>query len=73
MSDERTRQLREKIDLLLREHGDIKARVVEYQRRKWLSPGEELEMRTLQRLKLRKKDEIAVVERELTLLETTIQ
>lgn len=73
MSDERTRQLRERIDLLLREHGDIKARVVEYQRRKWLSPGEELEMRTLQRLKLRKKDEIAVVERELTLLETTIQ
>jgi len=73
MSDERTRQLREKIDLLLREHGDIKARVVEYQRRKWLSPGEELEMRTLQRLKLRKKDQIAVVERELTLLETTIQ
>lgn len=70
--DEKTRLLRQRIDGLLREHGDIKLRVAEYQRRKWLSPGEELELRTLQRLKLRKKDEIAVVERELTVLETTI-
>jgi hypothetical protein len=72
-SDEKTRLLRQRLDALLREHGDIKLRVAEYQRRRWLSPGEELELRTLQRLKLRKKDEIAVVERELTALETTFK
>ncbi len=71
--DDKTRQLRQRLDALLREHGDIKERVSEYQRRRWLSPGEELELRTLQRLKLRKKDEIAVVERELTALETTLR
>lgn len=70
--DEKTRLLRQRLDTLLREHGDIKLRVAEYQRRRWLSPGEELELRTLQRLKLRKKDEITVVERELTTLETTL-
>lgn len=71
--DDKTRQLRQRLDTLLREHGDIKERVGEYQRRRWLSPGEELELRTLQRLKLRKKDEITVVERELTALETTLR
>jgi hypothetical protein len=71
--DDKTRGLREQLDKLLREHGDVKERVSEYQRRKWLSPGEELELRTLQRLKLRKKDAIAVVERELTTLETTLK
>ena len=71
--DDQTRGLREQLDRLLRDHGDVKARVAEYQRRRWLSPGEELELRTLQRLKLRKKDAIAVVERELTTLETTLQ
>ena len=72
-ADEKTRQLRAQLDVLLREHADIKQRVAEYQRRLWLSPGEELELRTLQRLKLRKKDAIAVVERELTTLETTLR
>ncbi|MDP2345704.1 MAG: hypothetical protein Q8O67_32475 [Deltaproteobacteria bacterium] len=71
--DDKTRALREQLDKLLREHGDVKERVAEYQRRRWLSPGEELELRTLQRLKLRKKDAIAVVERELTVLETTLK
>lgn len=69
----RTRVLRERLDGLLREHADIKLRVAEYQKRRWLSPGEELELRTLQRLKLRKKDAIAVLERELTTIETTLR
>jgi hypothetical protein len=62
--------LRHRLDVLLREHGEVKARVSEYQRRRWLSPGEELELRALQRLKLQKKDAIAAAERELTQLET---
>ena len=71
--DDKTRALREQLDKLLREHADVKERVGEYQRRLWLSPGEELELRTLQRLKLRKKDAVAAVERELTALETTMK
>lgn len=71
-ADDETRGLRAQLDALLREHADIKARVAEYQRRRWLSPGEELELRTLQRLKLRKKDAIAAAERALTLKETTL-
>ena len=62
--------LRHRLDVLLREHGEVKARVSEYQRRRWLSPGEELELRTLQRLKLQKKDAIAAAERELAQLES---
>jgi hypothetical protein len=65
--------LRTRLDELLREHGEVKARVSEYQRRRWLSPGEELELRTLQRLKLRKKDAIAAAERELAKLETELR
>jgi hypothetical protein len=65
--------LRTRLDVLLREHGEVKARVSEYQRRRWLSPGEELELRTLQRLKLRKKDAIAAAERELAQLETELR
>ncbi len=71
-SDDQTRAVRDRLDGLLREHADIKLRVGEYQRRKWLSPGEELELRTLQRLKLRKKDAIALAERELIALETSL-
>jgi hypothetical protein len=65
--------LRHRLDTLLREHGEVKARVTEYQRRRWLSPGEELELRTLQRLKLQKKDAIAAAERDLTRLETELR
>jgi hypothetical protein len=62
--------LRQQLDALLREHAEVKARVVEYQQRRWLSPGEELELRTLQRLKLRKKDAIAALEKDLTRLDS---
>jgi len=71
MSDQ-TKALRARLDSLLREHAEVKLRVSEYQRRRWLSPGETLELKTLQRLKLQKKDAIAGIERELTSLETTL-
>jgi uncharacterized protein YdcH (DUF465 family) len=65
--------LRHRLDVLLREHAEVKERVSEYQQRRWLSTGEQLEMRTLQRLKLRKKDEIAALEKELTRVETELR
>jgi hypothetical protein len=75
MTDANTdvKSLRNRLDVLLREHAEIKARVVEYQKRRWLSTGEELEMRTLQRLKLRKKDEIVALEKDLMRLETALR
>ncbi len=69
---DRSRELRTRLDALLREHAEIKARVLEYQGRRWLSAGETLEIKTLQRLKLHKKDAIVAVEAELTRLETTL-
>ena len=65
--------LRTHLDKLMREHSAIKEQVADYQRRLWLSPGEELELRTLQRLKLHKKDAIALVERDLTTIETSLK
>ena len=65
--------MRHRLDVLLREHAEVKARVAEYQQRRWLSTGEQLELRTLQRLKLRKKDEIALIEKELTRIETELR
>jgi hypothetical protein len=65
--------LRQRLDALLREHAEVKIRVAEYQRRKWLSTGEQLELKTLQRLKLQKKDAITSLEAELSLLERTFR
>jgi hypothetical protein len=65
--------LRHRLDALLREHAEVKIRVSEYQRRKWLSTGEQLELKTLQRLKLQKKDAITSLEAELSLLERTFR
>jgi hypothetical protein len=65
--------LRQRLDALLREHAEVKARVAEYQRRKWLSTGEQLELKTLQRLKLQKKDAITSLEAELSIQERTFQ
>ena len=72
-SAERSSALRHRLDGLLREHAEVKVRVQEYQRRRWLSAGETLELKTLQRLKLHKKDAIAAVETELTAIELTFQ
>jgi hypothetical protein len=61
--------IRQRLELLGREHAEVKARVMEYQRRRWLSSGEAIELKALQRLKLHKKDAIAALESELASLE----
>jgi hypothetical protein len=61
--------IRQRLELLGREHAEVKARVLEYQRRRWLSAGESIELKTLQRLKLQKKDAIAGLELELATFE----
>jgi flagella basal body P-ring formation protein FlgA len=69
---ENVRVLRTRLHNLAREHGELKTRVAEYASRRYLSPGEELEMKALQRLKLMKKDSIVVVERALATLESQV-
>ena len=61
--------IRQRLELLGREHAEVKARVMEYQRRRWLSSGEAIELKVLQRLKLHRKDAIATLESELASLE----
>lgn len=63
------RRLRNEHHTLSREHAEVKERVREYTARRYLSPGEELECRTLQRLKLHKKDALAALEQRLHELE----
>jgi hypothetical protein len=70
---QRAAEVRSRLDALLREHAEVKARVAEYQRRRWLSAGETLELKTLQRLKLQKKDAIVTLEAELLTLERAIE
>lgn len=46
---------------LRREHSELKARLSELNSRLYLSPAEELERKTLQKLKLAKKDRLAAL------------
>jgi hypothetical protein len=46
---------------LRREHSELKARLVELNGRLYLSPQEQVEKKTLQKLKLAKKDRIAAL------------
>ncbi len=48
-------------DRLQREHEELKARLRELDGRLYLSPAEEVERKTLQKLKLAKKDRIATL------------
>jgi hypothetical protein len=59
------RELRNEHRRVSREYGEAKERVREYTTRRYLSPGEELECKTLQRLKLNRKDELQRVQRQL--------
>jgi uncharacterized protein YdcH (DUF465 family) len=61
----RATRIREAMARLLADHREVKARVTEYQGRRFLSPGEALELKALQRLKLHKKDAVAALERTL--------
>jgi hypothetical protein len=47
---------------LKREHGELEARLDDLKRRVYLSAQEEIEKKTLQKLKLAKKDRIAELE-----------
>lgn len=49
------------IERLQREHNELKSRLTELNSRVYLSPAEELERKTIQKLKLAKKDRIATL------------
>ena len=63
------RTLKTRIHTLIREHADASARVDDYAKRRFLSAGEQAEMRGLQRLKLLKKDTLTTLQRDLLQLE----
>ncbi|MFH1808016.1 MAG: hypothetical protein ABIJ09_04685 [Pseudomonadota bacterium] len=58
-------KIRAAIDQLKTEHAELKRRVDHLHDRPYLSPDEQLEAKTLQRMKLLKKDAIAVLEAKL--------
>ncbi|MBN2357864.1 MAG: DUF465 domain-containing protein [Deltaproteobacteria bacterium] len=53
------------IEKLKAEHADLKKRVQELYGRPYLSPEEQVEAKTLQKMKLLKKDAIAALEAKL--------
>ena len=52
---------RAECDRLSREHEELKSRLTELNSRVYLSPNEEVERKNLQKLKLAKKDRIALL------------
>ena len=52
---------RSEIERLHREHNELKARLSELNSRLYLSPEEEIERKTIQKLKLQKKDRLALL------------
>lgn len=54
-------QLASEVDRLRREHRELKARLSELNSRLYLSPEEEIERKQLQKLKLAKKDRLAML------------
>ena len=53
------------VERLEREHRELKARLSELNSRLYLSPEEEIERKTIQKLKLAKKDRIAILSNRL--------
>lgn len=53
--------LSDEADRLRREHGELKVRLSELNSRLHLTPSEELERKTLQKMKLAKKDRLAAL------------
>jgi hypothetical protein len=66
------KKLRNRHRTLMKEYTEAKAQTKSFARRRFLSPGEQLEHRTLQRLKLYKKDALAILERRLAAVETQL-
>ena len=58
-------QILEAIEKLRVEHAELKQKVSELHGRSYLSPAEQLEAKTLQKMKLLKKDAIAALEARL--------
>ncbi len=58
--------IRSEIDRLAREHGELKARLSELNSRLYLSPEEEVERKTIQKLKLAKKDRLASLSEQVS-------
>lgn len=54
-----TAGVRAEVQRLEREHNELKARLSELNSRLYLSPEEEIERKTIQKLKLLKKDQLA--------------
>ncbi len=50
---------------LFKEYQDVKKKVKAYQKQRFLTPGESVEQRTLQRLKLYKKDQLQRLESKM--------
>lgn len=63
------RTLHEAHRALAKEHAHLKARVAEYTARRFLSPGEQLELNALRVMKLRAKDRLHDVATRLAALE----
>ena len=51
------------LETLRREHAKLDRKVQELESNRWISPTEELEVKRLKRLKLKKKDEMQSLER----------
>lgn len=62
---QRRRQLEERQRMLAKEVRELKERVKGFTERRFLNSGEELECRTLQRVKLFKKDQLQALEKDL--------
>lgn len=73
MTDKPSRDLQYRHAKLLREYGETKARVKAYSARRYLTPGEQMEHKTLQRVKLYKKDALAALESQMAAISEAAQ
>ena len=64
-ANDQSLKLEVRIDELRAEHRQLDQRLNELDNRVWLSPDEEYERKTCQKLKLLKKDQIYVLEKKL--------
>ncbi len=69
---EKLRNLQHRHHTLLREYSEVKERVREYNTRRHITPGEEMERKTLQRVKLYKKDALTACKRSIDSLEAEL-
>jgi hypothetical protein len=63
MQQVRTEDTTQTLAQLRKEHAELDGRLVELERKAWLSTTEEQEVRRLKKLKLLKKDQMSMLER----------